>query len=247
MCLVGLRLRTHAGARVLLLGNRDEFHSRPTRSADFWEGAKDVLSGLDLEAGGTWLGVTRAGRWATVTNYRAPEERRASRASRGDLVKDFLLGGETPEAYAERVLTDGIERNGFNLLLGDRDEVVYASNMTSSYEKVAPGDHVLSNHLLDTPWPKARRLRAALATAPSDDETLLAILADRTPAPDEELPDTGVGLALERMLSPMFISSPAYGTRASSLLRIDDDGRIHFVERSFGPDGHATGTRRFEL
>lgn len=247
MCLVGLRLRTHPGARVLLVGNRDEFYKRPTAAADFWADAPHVLGGRDLEAGGTWLGVTRSGRWATVTNFRAPEERKADRKTRGALVSEFLRGDASPSAYADYVLEHGSEQNGFNLLLGDVDDVVYVSNILGRSERLSEGDHVLSNHHLDTPWPKTRKLREALERASDDEEALLSVLGDRTIAPDADLPDTGVGLILERVLSPMFISTPAYGTRASSLLRIGDDQAIRFVERSYEPDGAVRETRRFDI
>ena len=250
MCLVGLRLRTHPGHALVLAANRDEFHARPAAAAAFWDDAPHVLAGRDLEAGGTWPGVTRRGRWATVTNFRHPDERRAGTPSRGNLVRDFLVGETAPSEFAERVLSEASRYNALNLLVGEGDEVFYVSSRESHARRLAPGDYGLSNHALDTPWPKVRRLKEGLAGLgpgePSAD-ALLALLADRTGAPDHELPDTGVGVELERVLAPAFLEGPVYGTRASSVLVLSDDGRITFVERGFGPFGAELETRRFEL
>ncbi len=248
MCLVGLRLGTHPGCSVLLVANRDEFHARPTAPADGWPDEVDVIGGRDLQAGGTWLGATRTGRWAAITNFRAPGAGREMRASRGGLVSAYLRGTASPNVHASTVLAQAHDYDAFNLLLGDRGEVFYVSSMLGTARRLEPGDHVLSNHHLGTPWPKTRRLLEALRSAPpeADDEHFFAMLADRTPAPDDELPDTGVGLPLERVLAPAFIVTPSYGTRASSVLRIDETS-VQLAERSFAPDGVACGTRRLRL
>ena len=186
---------------------------------------------------GTWLGVTKTGRMAALTNYRDPESNRAEAPSRGTLVSDFLLGREKPAAYLEQISANARRYNGFNLLVGQGANCYYYSNRARGISELGPGIHGLSNHLLDTPWPKVEKgkqaLRALLARESICPEDLFHFLLDRTVAPDELLPNTGVGLEMERMLSPVFISSPGYGTRSSTVILMDRTGRVTFIERSF--------------
>lgn len=251
MCLLVLAWRRHPDFRLVLAGNRDEFHERPAAAADWWTDAPGVLAGRDLEAGGTWLGVARDGRWAVVTNYREPLAEQQDAAlpgapTRGALVAGYLRGSATPSDHARNIPADAYR--GFNLLLGDSRTLVYVSNRGHGPQPLAPGIYGLSNHLLDTPWPKlartVARFRALLAGAP-DPQALLAMLADATPAADEELPDTGVGMQWERLLSAPFIVSPDYGTRCSTVVRLREDGEMDFIERRFDAGGAPSGESAF--
>ncbi len=238
MCLILMAYECHPAYRLILAANRDEFFSRPTAPAAFWTDAPQVLAGKDLKEGGTWLGITRDGRLAAITNYRDPSSYRQYRPSRGRLVSDFLLGTMPTAAYLDMLRSKGDDYNGFNLIFGTTEGLCYFSNRANLSSGITPGTYGLSNHLLDTPWPKVSRGKAALARliAPGGDIAtgdLFAILADRRPAPDHLLPDTGVGIERERLLSPLFISSPAYGTRSSTIILIDWNNRVTFTERTF--------------
>lgn len=261
MCLVLLAYEAHPAYRLILAANRDEFYERPTAPAAFWEDAPDVLAGRDLLHGGTWLGVTRAGRVAAVTNFRDPRSKRDGALSRGLLVGDFLRGGQTPGAYLAGLAPRGGDYNGFNLLAGDASGFYYYSNREGVPRELKPGVYGLSNHLLDTPWPKVGRVKEAAAAAIEAlagmadgrggalaPETFFDILAERAQAADERLPDTGVGLEVERMLSPLFIVSPAYGTRSSTVVLVGREGRVTFAERTHGAGGGSTDVRyEFDL
>jgi len=252
MCLILFRWQDHGRYRLALAANRDEFFERPTAPAAFWAVEPGLLAGRDLRSGGSWMGVTRGGRVAAVTNYRDPARIRAESASRGDLVTGFLLGAESPQGYALRVHRDGARYNPFSLLVADASTMWFCTNEGPQPFEVTPGVHGLSNHLLDTPWPKVARGRAALPSAlerADDVEALFSLLADRSRAPDETLPSTGVGLERERVLSSMFISTDDYGTRCSTVLLIDHRGEVTFVERTFAPSGETThaGDFRFRI
>ena len=244
MCLIGVAFRP--GRELVLAANRDEFHARPSAPAASWPGAPIVFGGRDLKSGGSWLAVTRTGRLAAVTNVRRMVPPNPQAPSRGALVADFVRGDAAAAQYAESLRASAMDHAGFNLLLYDGRELLYVDNHPE-YEvaAVAPGVHVVSNDQLDTPWPKSLRLKAALERT-TDAAALFEALADRRPAADAELPDTGVGLALERMLSPPFIVSPEYGTRCSTWVRIAP-GAIEFEERRFDPAGRAVGTTRERL
>ncbi len=242
MCLIALALDADPAYRLVVAANRDEFYARPTAPAAWWEDAPQVLAGRDLREGGTWMGVTRDGRFAAITNYRDPGfAQLAGAPSRGALVADFLRGSADAEAYARDVAARAAEYNGFNLLVGDDDGLFYLSNRAPGVRRLEPGVYGLSNALLDTPWPKVLRARAAvadaLARAEGDewDSSLWEMLADRVIAADDALPDTGVGAERERLLSPPFIRTDVYGTRASTVLTIARDGEVRFVERSAAP------------
>jgi uncharacterized protein with NRDE domain len=237
MCLIAFAWQVHPEYPLIVAANRDEFHARATAPARFWPECPALLAGRDLAAGGTWMGVTRHGRFAALTNFREPQAPKGQ-LSRGLLVSEYLQGDAPPLAYAEGVMSGADRYGGFNLLVADRDALVITSNRGTPPRRLAPGVYALSNHLLDSPWPKverARRVLQAEVAAPGI-EGLLRLLADDAAAPDEELPDTGVGLVLERLLSPPFIRSAGYGTRASTALLVGRR-RVHFTEQSFGPDG----------
>lgn len=246
MCLLVLAWRDPPDQGLLLLGNRDELHARPSAPAAWWDDAPQVLGGRDLEAGGSWLGVTHRGRFAVVTNVREADPPTLLRArSRGELVADFLRSDATPARYVAELGVASFA--GYNLICGDGESVWYASNRAME-RALVPGLYLLSNATLDTPWPKAERLRARFATARrAGEDALFALLADREPAPDATLPATGLGLEKERLLSAPFVVSPSYGTRASYLVSIDAAGHGRFVERSFDRAGQQSGARAFDF
>lgn len=252
MCLALFAFHIHPRFPVVIAANRDEFYERPTAAAGFWTDAPRVLAGRDLREGGTWMGVTRGGRFAAVTNYRDPRELRETRKSRGHLVKGYLQGTDTPLGWLGTVSREGGAYNGFNLVVGDLREMAYYSNREGGVRALGPGVCGLSNHLLDTPWPKIERSKAALFEALSHDkpgliEELFRVLADGYRPDDADLPDTGVGLEWERLLSSAFIKSPTYGTRSSTVFAVDEQGHAHFIERAFGPEGVPLGTAEFEF
>jgi uncharacterized protein with NRDE domain len=249
MCTLLLAYDMHPNYRLILAANRDEFYERPTAAAAFWEDAGQVFAGRDLVHGGTWLGVTRAGRIAALTNYRQGTGR-VHGQSRGSLVSEYLKGELSAEEYLKELRGQVGQFNGYNLVLGDPDRLYCYSNKSDEMIRITPGVHGLSNHLLNTPWPKVVRGKEALTrllqNAEPSPEELFAILADRTKAPDEQLPDTGVGLGVERLLSSIFISSERYGTRSSTLLLVDRQRQATFMERSFD-QGRARDTEiRFD-
>jgi uncharacterized protein with NRDE domain len=252
MCLALFAFHTHPRFPVVIAANRDEFHERPTAAAAFWTDAPGVLAGRDLREGGTWMGVTRGGRFAAVTNYRDPRELKETRKSRGHLVKGYLEGTDTPLNYLGTVSREGGAYNGFNLVVGDLREMAYYSNREGGVRALGPGVYGLSNHLLDTPWPKVERSKAALFDMLSHDKPgliggLFRVLADGYRPEDADLPDTGVGLEWERLLSSAFIKSPTYGTRSCTVFLVDARGHAHFIERSFGPQGMPLGAAEFEF
>jgi uncharacterized protein with NRDE domain len=257
MCLIVFAHRAHPDFDLVLAANRDEFFSRPTAHADYWQDDPNVLGGRDLQKGGTWLGITRDGRWAALTNYRDGSMTPAGAPSRGALVADYLTGSLSAAAYAARCAAAARLYQGFNLLVGDASGVYALSHAEAAPAQVSPGIHGLSNARLDTPWPKVERgcqgLRLALQDfAPRDDPTvledkLLALLADRTPADEALLPATGITRDWERKLSAVFIAAPGYGTRASSVLLVGKDGEARFRERNFAEDSTLREERMFRF
>jgi uncharacterized protein with NRDE domain len=255
MCLILLAWKSHPEYPLVFAGNRDERYERPTAAADFWKDDPEIFGGRDLELGGTWLGVRRDGRFAAITNYRDGPAKKPAPRSRGELTTNFLRGNDGPAAYLNRLSTaDGCLYGGYTLLVGDRERLYGLSNRGGGVEELPPGVHGLSNHLLNTPWPKIvrgkNRVAALLGTGEPDlIAGLFEALADRATASDSELPETGVGSARERALSPAFIADEHYGTRASTVLLIGRDGSATFVERRYGPRGAAIGAteKRFAL
>jgi uncharacterized protein with NRDE domain len=252
MCLVLLALESHPDYFLIVAANRDEFYDRPTSPAAFWPDSPSVLGGRDLRAGGTWLGVDRRGRFAAVTNYRQGEREPTAPRSRGRLVSDFLTSDTDARAHIARIINDAALYNGFNLIAGDFRELYYFSNREGRARLLSPGVYGLSNHLLDTAWPKvssAKRALEMLLAGPGSElaTDLLAILSDRSLPADDLLPSTGVGLEWERLLSSAFITSTEYGTRSSTVLLVARDGSVVFVEQTFGPGGKPGRLARHEF
>jgi uncharacterized protein with NRDE domain len=249
MCLILLAWQVHPGYPLVVAANRDEFHARPTDTADFWQDAP-ILAGRDREAGGTWMGISRSGRFAALTNYRAPEHHVAGRPSRGHLVADYLAGTQSPNDYLAAKADFGRTCNGYNLLLGDGSHLFWNSNVSGETRELPPGIYGVSNHLLDTPWPKVGAGRTALVAALDrlpDDQSLFELLADPTVHPDAHLPQTGVPIEWERLLSAAFIRSTDYGTRSSTVLCVGHDGMISFDEKTWQPSGQSFARRRYRF
>jgi uncharacterized protein with NRDE domain len=242
MCLILFDWDPDGDYPLTVLANRDEFHDRPARQAHFWEDKPDILAGRDLKEGGTWMGVTAGGRFAAVTNFRSPKDMQPGRRSRGELPVGFLDSRKRSDAYMEEVLSDGDDWAGFNLLLFDGVDLVWGSNRAEDgMVRLEPGIHGLSNALLDTPWPKVVDGKRALKALLHEDDYIengwLSVLSDASMAPDAQLPDTGVGLEKERLLSARRIVSSGYGTRCSTLIRLSWDGSVEFIEKTWIPVG----------
>lgn len=252
MCLIALAWRTHPRYELALIANRDELHSRPTAPAGVDPDAPDVYGGRDLQAGGGWLMASTQGRLAAVTNVRAGLVAETVPRSRGTLVRDFVRGDAPASDYLAGLRAAATEYGRFNLIVWDGAALAFASNHPQfAMDPVAPGLHAMSNGAFDAPWPKsghATRALAAWLQSPASGNTadaaaiapLLDALADTTPAPDDALPDTGVGLEWERALSPPFVRSERYGTRCSSVVLVGRD-EIVFAERRFGPNAQPLG------
>jgi uncharacterized protein with NRDE domain len=253
VCLILLANEMHPRYRLVVAANRDEFYERPTAAAHWWGDDAELLAGKDLRSGGTWLGVTRNGRFAAITNYREPGKTRDDAPSRGQLVLESLTATGDPLSTLEEIRAMAGPYNGFNLLVGDPEALaVYSNRGPEGPRLVERGVFGLSNHLFDTPWPKVRAGRERLEAALQDEaepliDRLLASLRDCVVADDSELPDTGVGLEFERVLSPSFIRSPVYGTRASYVLLFDRNGEITFVEQSFEQGEPSGKALRFDF
>ncbi|MFL6577355.1 MAG: NRDE family protein [Povalibacter sp.] len=252
MCLLVLAWKSHPRYRLILAGNRDEFHDRPAAPLNWWQDDPRILGGRDLKAGGTWLGVARSGRFGIVTNYRdlmAPVE---GAPSRGNLVPRFLTGATSPKEFLDDLRGAAMRYSGFNLLVGGTRALYYFSNRGPKVPTaLAPGVYGLSNHLLDTPWPKLTRTRERfnqlLAAPEIQSDEIFAMLADREQAPVDNLPSTGLPSDWERVVSAPFIVNERYGTRCSSLLLVERTGRTMLYERRFDAAGVQSGTSRFEF
>jgi uncharacterized protein with NRDE domain len=233
---------------MVFVGNRDEFHARPAAPANWWDDSPNLLAGRDLQAGGTWLGASRNGRFAVVTNFREVNVESGER-SRGELVVRYLQGLDDSEHWSSLQERAGLY-GGFNLLFTDGKTLGYFSNRGMQRASLEPGIYALSNHFLDTPWPKVTRIKRDLnqqLLGRWDESSLLQLLRDQEKAPDSDLPDTGVGRDLERFLSPAFIISNEYGTRCSSVVTLSDPGEFGFSERRYGPGGTPIGSSYFQF
>jgi len=246
MCLLAVAWNTHPRWQLVMAGNRDEAHERPTAALAAWADRPQVLAGRDLRSGGTWAGLDTAGRMTVVTNVRDPRIVVPQAPSRGALAADFLGGGQSAGAYARVVEAEAGAYAPFNLLVADANVCEYVSNYPHPRRTMlADGIHGLSNGDLDEPWPKTRRLMQVMSDWVSsrreDVDLLWRGLADEHLAADGDLPDTGVGLERERLLSAAFIRNPVYGTRASTIIAIDHQGHGWISERRFAPDGTLLG------
>lgn len=256
MCLIVIAWQQHQEYPLIVAANRDEYYDRPTDAAHIWQQSPDssaakILAGRDLTAGGTWLGINDKGKFTAVTNYREgiPE---TQPHSRGDLTTGYLNSNMPPEQYAQKCLNSGNQYNGYNLILNEGDQLLYCSNRYPDIKQLPPGIYTLSNHLLNSPWPKSIHVKDELIALLSSDSTtpppihideIISCFHRREPFADEYLPDTGVGLEIERMLSPPFILSPDYGTRSTTVVLRDKTGETTFVEQNYEPGG-LTGERK---
>lgn len=257
MCLLFFSLNQHPTYKLILASNRDEFYGRNTAPANFWDNHPEIVGGCDLEAiqpdgtCGTWMGMSKTGKLALITNFRDPKNINPQAPSRGKLVSDFLVGNYEPEPYMRDVQSRASQYNGFNLVVGDTNQLYYLSNYQNEIKKLTSGFYGLSNHLLDTPWPKVARGKAAieseLARPNIRTEILFSILRDESRASDDQLPDTGIGLDRERALSSMFIKTNGYGTRCSTVILVSKQDEVTFEERTFDLIDFSYTTKQFQF
>lgn len=238
MCLINFQFQDNPIYSLIVAANRDEFYERPTAPAHFWEDKPYLLAGRDLSQQGTWLGITKNGRFAALTNYRDPSEQKKNAKSRGEIVTDFLDSDMTADKFLNSLQQKRADYAGFNVIVGTADELFYYSNIENEVKKISPGTHGLCNHFLDTPWPKVVKGKTDLQKLVEQNrvihpDELFDVLQDAEPFPEEQLPDTGVGKQLERVLSSLFIKSEGYGTRSSTVLLIDHMNNVTFVERTY--------------
>jgi uncharacterized protein with NRDE domain len=247
MCLIAIAWQARSDLPLLVAANRDEWRERPAKPAHWWGERPELLAGRDLQAGGTWMGITRGGRFAAVTNFRDPSDKRSTARSRGMLVTEFLLGDQSPARFLSNLSARSSEYNGFNLIVGDGASLFYFGSREGQPRAIEPGVHAISNHLLDEPWPKVIAAQVAMDEALEERDpsaALFALLSDAVQPPDDELPRTGVGIDWERRLGPVLITGRDYGTRASTVVSVSSDGSAVFEERTRGADGGVTGTVR---
>jgi uncharacterized protein with NRDE domain len=254
VCVILFSSGAHTRYPLIVAANRDEAYARPAAAAAFWSDYPDVCGGRDLLLGGTWLAISRSGRFAAITNYRQGVRIGVAPRSRGELTRDFLVGDLPPETYLEEVAGRAGDYGGYSLIAGTPERLYFTSNRGVPPHAITPGVHGLSNRLLDEPWPKVQRGMTALESVSDASEaallsTFFEVLADRSSAPDHLLPSTGIAIERERDLSALFIPGEHYGTRASTVVLVREDGEVVFVERSFGPRGTALGVaeHRFRL
>ena len=254
MCLIAFAWKVLPDYPLIVAANRDEWQDRPAAPAAWWSDHPNVLAGRDLKAGGTWLGITRNGRFAALTNFRDPSDRKTDAPSRGQLVSDFLIGTMSARDYLLALRERAGKFQGFNLLAGDRNSLHYFSSRIGEIIKVPPGIHAFSNHTLNEPWPKVEKAKSALGAALQGEMpwkarqmAIYALLSDTTRAPDDALPDTGVGLEWERMLSSAMIVGEKYGTRCSTLVQMRATSEIHFAERSLDARGIVMQTASYDF
>jgi uncharacterized protein with NRDE domain len=249
MCLVVVAFNTDPDTPLIVAANRDEFHERPAQAANWWADRPDILAGRDLQAGGTWLGASRNGRFATVTNFRDAQSKSGKFLSRGHLVTGFLNSSQAPVDYLRALKADAYA--GFNLLLSDGSSLAYLSNRGARLQELPPGIYGLSNATLDTPWEKVERSKTRLKTLIDaggiNDTNLLRLLLDRDKGPVSEVKSDRLPFALAHAITAPFIVTPDYGTRCSSIVRADRDGNWHFFERRFKADGQREGDSQYSF
>jgi len=249
MCLLVFALRSHPRLPLIVAGNRDEFHARPSQAAHWWPDNRDIVGGRDLQAGGTWLAVHRSGRFAAVTNHRDARRESAGLRSRGHLITGFLDAGTGVIDYLESI--DGSAYAGFNLLVSDGRSAGYLSNRGGGLHELQPGIYGLSNATLDEPWTKVTRTRSRLAELIDKDNvnesSLMRMLGDREKASADEVETNGLSFSMAHALTAPFIVHPEYGTRCSTVMTIDDAGKVRFLERRFGPDGRQSGESQYNF
>ena len=249
MCLLIFSHQVSPEFPLLVAANRDEFHARPTAASEFWADHPALLAGRDLQQGGTWMGVTRGGRFAAVTNFRDPAGTMVAPGSRGDLPLGFLTGSQPPEGFLQDLISRAADYAGFNLLVGDRHSLWYYSNSNNEPpRRLFPGVYGLSNAALDTPWPKVELGKARMLTLQNNAEVthdaLAAVVADQHKADQESLNKQGLNGEMDPMLSAQFIVTDTYGTRSSTTLWTEANARLHWQEQSFSAAGVLTGTQQ---
>ena len=258
MCLIYFAINKHPNFRLIVLANRDEFYDRATEPAGFWSehpaiiGGQDAAVSIKNQLPGTWLGMTRTGRISFVTNYRDFKNIKADAPSRGQLVTSFLSSDYHPQEYLKNVSDQAHLYNGFNLVTGIENEFYYYSNIQKKIIKLDAGIYGVSNHLINTPWPKLikgkdsfeHKITSGMELNPAE---LLDLMTNEEIAADSDLPDTGIGIEKERMLSAMFIKSANYGTRNTTLIMIQNSGHVSFMERTYLNDRQKYQTLKFEF
>jgi len=248
MCLIVFQINQHPRYKFILAANRDEEYARPTMAAHFWPEYPVLLAGKDLSAKGTWLGITKQGKFAAITNdYTGSMPLQPTGVSRGKLVLDYLIGNEAPFAYMQRIQAKSAQYSGFNLIAGSIAQLYHYNNSNNEIAEIETGIHAISNATLDTPWPKVvqtKKAISALGDQPSiDEESLFRIMADKTPALDELLPDLPLPIEQKRAVSANFIETPYFGTRSTTLLLVDQDNQVTFVERTYLPNDRTSDVR----
>jgi len=252
MCLILISYKQYTAYPLVIAANRDEFFERPTQAAQFWQDVPTILAGRDLKHKGTWLGIERRGRLAAVTNYREPSERKSNVISRGQLVSNFLMGDDSPESYLTTVSENKNNYDGFNLFVADQQSLYFFNSFSEQPIPLQAGIHGISNGELNSSWPKVVTGKQKLdnllnANLEIDLEAIFKLLADTSVPDDELLPDTGIGLEWERRLAPLFINAGEYGTRSSSILIINENGKVNFAERSYEREGNQEQTIQYEF
>ena len=253
MCLIFFSIKRHSTYKLIIAANRDEFYNRQTATADFWKDYPNIVGGRDLKANGTWMGMSKSGKISMLTNYRDPKNINPDAPSRGQLVSDYLEQNIASEDYLKSIESKAGVYNGFNLLVGNSEGFYYLSNYKTGINKVTNGLYGLSNHLLETPWPKVekgkQKLELLLKSESITSQKLFEFLYDGERATDDQLPDTGIGLERERALSSMFIKSPGYGSRCSTVILIDQENTVEFSERVYDLSTfeYTTKTFRFRI
>lgn len=242
MCIIFAAVQQHPDYPLIIAANRDEFYARPTAPSSFWHTHPDMLAGKDLSGGGTWMGVTRNGHIAALTNIRNPGAHSESKKTRGELVVDYLTDQPLTGRHLESLKINADQYNGFNFLFGHYRHLAVFNSESKQHAFLGPGVHGLSNASLNTPWPKALRGTEALQqyiqdTRILDVDRLFTLLRDPTQAQDNQLPDTGVSFEWEKALSSIFIRTPEYGTRSSTVLLVDKAQNVNWYECHYSVEG----------
>ncbi len=236
MCLLLISYKSHPEFKLIVAANRDEFYNRPALKAGYWQEDNNILAGKDLLGGGTWLGITKQGKFAAITNYRDMSDIKPDAPTRGDLTLKFLSENISAEEYGKKISENASDYNGYNLIFGNIEDMFYYSNKSLKLLKLTPGIYGLSNHLLDTPWPKVKKSKLSFSevlnsgdVTPND---IFKILSDSSIPADDSLPNTGLSPEIERAVSPVFVQTPLYGTRCSTVIFWNNNDEISFVEKS---------------
>lgn len=238
MCLISLAVKTHPKYKLVLLANRDEYHQRPTKKADWWYENGNIFGGKDLSGGGSWLAISKNGKISAITNYRDTSRKVENNISRGLILSNYLENNINALDYFEKLSASKDNYEGYNLIFGNQNKLYHYSNISNKLTALDNGVHTISNHLLDTPWPKVLKANEVMQNLVENNndfpiETAFQLFKNKDKAPDNKLPNTGIGIEYERMLSSIYIDVPGYGTRATSIITIDNNNKVYFEEREF--------------